>query len=118
MEKKATKKIGTFELVWYIICGAVALWGLTYIVLGSIANLADLPQHDNKLLLASDKLAKTFGLGFLGWGVIIFAIGMVLAIIVMLVIASKVDRTSEKAARRAARLAKIEAEMADNAEAK
>lgn len=106
-------KISVFELVWYILSGLIALWGLTYIVLGLVAQYADLPQHNNALLDASNRIKRLFGLDFLGWGMILLVIGVVLAVIVLLAVASKAGKTTEKAARRAARLAKLEADMAE-----
>ena len=38
--KKANRKpfpLHPFELVWYILTGLVSVWGLTYIVLGLVA---------------------------------------------------------------------------------
>ena len=112
MAKKVNGKgVKIFEIVFYSICGAVALWGLTYIVLGLIANYADVPDNKNYVLQASENLREMFKLGFYEWGLIIFSIGMGLGILVLIIIANTVDKTNEKAARRAARLAKIEAEM-------
>ena len=87
---------------------------LTYIVLGLIANYGPI---DNDLQQASENLAKLFKLGFFEWGIILFCIGMGIGILVLLIIASTVDKTNEKAARRAARLAKIEADMDATAKA-
>ena len=112
MAKKMNGKVlKIFETVWYTLCGAVAVWGLTYITLGLIAEYSDVPEKKNYLLQASNDLAKHFGLGFFYWGLIIFAIGMLAGVLVLLIIANTVDKTNEKAQRRAARLAKIEAEM-------
>lgn len=118
MAKNNAKAVKIFEIIFYSICGAVALWGLTYIVLGSIAEYADIPEKSNYIATANKGFAKTFGMGFLNWGIIIFLIGMGLGILVLLIIANTVDKTNEKAARRAARLAKIEADMNATAEAK
>ena len=108
-------KLSVFEIVWYSITGAVTLWGLTYIVLGLIANYAPVSTHDNVLLQASNSIANNFnGLGFFEWGLIIMVIGVAAATVVLLAYASKVGKTSEKAARRAARLAKVKAEMEAN----
>ena len=109
------KKLSAFEIVWYIICALLMLWGLTYIVLGTIANFIDLPAEKNALLSFSNSIKSNFKLDALNWGLIIFAIGMALAIIVLLVVASRVDKTSEKAARRAQRLAKLQEEMSQPA---
>ena len=113
MAKNNAKSVKIFEIIFYSICGALAIWGLTYIVLGLVAEYADIPSSQNYIEQASKSLAKQFGMGFLNWGIIIFCIGMGLGIAVLLIIANTVDKTSEKAARRAARLAKIEADMAE-----
>ena len=36
------KKLSTFELVWYILCALVVLWGLTYICIGVINHFASI----------------------------------------------------------------------------
>ena len=113
-KKLSGKALKIFEIVVYSIAGAIALWGLTYIVLGLIANYGPI---DNDLQQASENLAKLFKLGFFEWGIILFCIGMGIGILVLLIIASTVDKTNEKAARRAARLAKIEADMDATAKA-
>lgn len=102
MKKKLA--ISTFELVWYILTGAVALWGLTYIVLGLIGMYAPVAAADNALAQASDKFKETFKLGFFGWGLIIFSVGAVAASACLIISSKSADRESEKAARRAARL--------------
>lgn len=115
MAKTNKKAVNVFETVWYSICGALSLWGLVYIVLGLIANYADIPASKNPILSGSNAIKAAFGMDFLGWGVLLFALGVLLAIIVLLTVAGTVDKTTEKAARRAARLAKIEAEMNNEA---
>lgn len=107
-KKLSGKALKIFETIVYSIAGGIALWGLTYIVLGLIANYGPI---DNDLQKASENLAKLFKLGFFEWGIILFCIGMGIGILVLLIIANTVDKTNEKAARRAARLAKIEADM-------
>ena len=101
--KKNNKKSQIFEVVWYTLCALLALWGLTYIVLGIVAEA--ITSVDNPLLDASDTIKKLFGLGFLYWGLIILAIASVLAIIVLLINGKNTDREQEREARRAARLA-------------
>ena len=80
--KKANKKklpLHPAELVWYIVCGLVGLWGLTYIVLGLIAENLPITSEDNDFVAANAKFADTFGLDWLGWGLIIFAIAAIAA---------------------------------------
>ncbi len=102
---KKKMKVSIFEIVWYSLCGLVALWGLTYITLGLIGDLLPVTATENGLAKASEVIRAHFGLGFLGWGMILVGIGAVLAIIVLLLNAKKSDKEVEKAARRAARLA-------------
>ena len=112
--KKASQKklpLHPAELIWYIVCGLVGLWGLTYIVLGIIADNLPVASEDGDFVAANIKFAKTFGLDWLGWGLIILAIASVAAVIVLLIMSNKTDRDYEKNTRRAARLAQLEAEM-------
>ena len=97
------KKTKIFEIVWYSLCGAVALWGLTYVALGLIATFLEVKASDNVLAIANENFANVFKLGFLPWGLIIISVAAVAAIIVLLVVGKKVDREQEKALRRQAR---------------
>ena len=112
----AKRKVSVFEIVWYTLCGLVALWGLTYITLGLIGKYASLPVKDNVLLNASKDFAKVFGLGFFEWGLIILAISAVAAIIVLCTTAKKFDREYEKQLRRQARRQGFTEVPAENAE--
>ena len=100
MKKKLP--ISIFELVTYIICGLLGLWGLTYISLG-IAVVFISTETD--LAKANDSFGD---FGFLGQGIVILLVAVLVAVIVLLVNAKKSDRDFEKAQRRAARLAKVE----------
>ena len=112
--KKENKKqltLHPFEWVWYILCGLVALWGLTYIVLGSIAENLPIKANDEGLVKINLDFAKTFKLDFLGWGLIILAIAAVAIVLVLLLFSNKVDRDYEKNVRRAQRMAQLDAEV-------
>ena len=100
--KKTNRKVSILEIIWYSLTGLLALWGLTFIVLGVIAR--NLP-NDAGLVKASVDYAKTMHLSFYEAGLILLPTGVVLAIIVLLVTAKKADREVEKQQRRAARLA-------------
>ena len=100
--KKSKLKLSIFEIVWYTLCALIFLWGLTYIVLGLVAKFAPIPNADNKILTASNDYAKTFGLGFFGYGLIHTGVAWLLAIVVLLVYSRKYDREYEKEQRRAA----------------
>ena len=111
--KKQNKKkfpLHPFELVWYVLCGLVGLWGLTYIVFGIVAQNLPISSESEGFVKVNEDFAKTFKLDFLGWGLIILAIASVAAVVVLLFFSSKVDRDYEKNVRRAQRLAQLEAE--------
>lgn len=112
--KKQNKKklaLHPFEVVWYTLCTAVMVWGLTYIVLGIIAHaLPTKAENEGLVKVNFEEFAKTFGLDFLGWGLIILAIGAVAIVVVLIAFSSKVDRDFEKNVRRAQRLAQLEEE--------
>ena len=111
--KKENKKrfpLHPFELIWYVLCGLVGLWGLTYIVFGIVAQNLPISSESDGFIKVNEDFAKTFKLDFLGWGLIILAIASVAAVVVLLLFSSKVDRDYEKNVRRAQRLAQLEAE--------
>ena len=111
--KKQNKKkfpLHPFELVWYILCGLVGIWGLTYIVLGIVANQLPIRTEDQPLVEADNKIKELFKLNFLSWGLIILAIAAVAVVLVLVLFSNKVDRDYEKNVRRAQRLAQLEAE--------
>ena len=114
--REKLKQLTLFEKVCYPVCALLILWGFTYVVLGLIADNLQVSSANNYLKQASDSLAKIFGLGFFGWGLIIFGIGVVIAVIVLLVNARNTDRDYERAQRRAARLNRnriVDAEVKD-----
>ena len=113
--KKANKRrlpLHPFEFVWYTLTGLVGAWGLTYIVLGLVAQNLPVKSEDDGLVKANAEFAKTFKLDFFGWGLIILAIAAVAAVVVLLLFSNKVDRDYEKNVRRAQRMAQMEAEEA------
>ena len=101
VEKKKSKlPITIFELVVYILAGLLALWGLTYMCLGFACNFA---KYNSALVEANKTLRDNAnGLGFLGQGLIIIAVGITLAVIVLCVNAKTTDREYEKEQRRKA----------------
>ena len=101
-KKKNYSKSQIFEMVWYPLCGAVALWGIVYLILGIIAKA--LPGEDKDLQLADKAIEKAFGLGFMWWGLILIVIGTVLAVISLCANGKGSDREQERNARRQARL--------------
>lgn len=109
-KNKKALPLHPFEIVWYSICLLVGLWGLTYIVLGLVAENLPITSKKEGLVAANADFAKTFKLDFFGWGLIILAIAAVAAVIVLLLFSNKIDLDYEKNVRRAQRLAQLEAE--------
>ena len=92
--------VSLFELVWYPICIAVILWGITYVVLGLVNQFNDFSSLNS---FAND-FKGNFKLDLYFWGLIIIAIGVVAAVVVMLVFAKTYDRAADREQRRSARL--------------
>lgn len=109
---KKNKVLSLFEIVWYSVCGAFALWALTYIIIGTVVNYVSI---NSPFAVADRTIKKTFGLGFLYWGFIMLSVVTIAVIVVLLSNAKKADRTYEKEQRRAARLASIHADETPNA---
>ena len=100
-EKKKKLPISVFELVVYILAGLMALWGITYVVLGVVA--ANFASYKSSLYIVDAALKdNTSGLGFLGQGLIVLAVAVVVAAFVLLSNAKKSDREYEKEQRRSA----------------
>ena len=89
------RKVSIFEIVWYSICGLAALTGLVFIVLGLVG------QFGGKDFASLRDFSTP--------GYICLICGAVAASIVLIICAKGNDRAAEAAARRAARLAKVEA---------
>lgn len=102
MAKKGKLKIQ--EYIIYIGCGLFVLWGLVYIILGLLASNLPLPDSSNPLKGADDVIRNSFGLGFFGWGLILFGVFALVGAISLMVFAKDVDKNYEKNQRRAARL--------------
>lgn len=94
------KKISTKEFIWYAACGLVAAFGLICMIFGIIGYY--LPATNN-FIRDFEKNLKVLDLRT--WGIIFMAIGVIVALIVLLFNAKKADREIEKKTRREQRLA-------------
>ena len=104
----AKKKLSfsIFEIVWYIICALVILWGITYVVLPLINKYN---KFDSLKEFAQD-FKNLFGLSLYFWGLIIISIGVVAGVTVMIIYAKTFDRAADREQRRSARLNAIKKE--------
>lgn len=93
------RKVTLFETIWYVFCCLVAAAGITFITLGLVGQLGSTDVAN---------LRKFFLPGCLT-----LPGAAILAVIVLLIYAKTNDRASEIAARRAARLAKVDSSKAE-----
>ena len=100
----AKKRNKIIEITIYSVFGALALWGLVYIVLGLLASNLPIPDSQNALKSADNTIRSNFGLGFFGWGLILFGVFASLTAFSLIYFAKDVDKDYEKSQRRAARL--------------
>lgn len=98
--------LSIFEIVWYSICAAVIIWGLTYVVLSLIDKYNDLTSLHSFAL----DFKKTFGLALYFWGLIIIGIGVIAGVTVMIIYAKTFDRAADREQRRSARLSALKKE--------
>ena len=89
------RKVSIFEIIWYSLCGLAAITGLVFVILGLVGDFGG----------QSVKSLRDFSTP----GFICLPVGTVLAALVLIICAKGNDRAAEAAARRAARLAKVEA---------
>ncbi len=106
MNKKKFK-LSPKEYVWYILSLIMVTGGLVQIILGLIVEFANVKVSDFPLYNGNQDLIGWSKLGFLNWGLIWLAVGVVLAVLVLCIFATTNDRNMEKQSRRAARLNKI-----------
>lgn len=100
------RKVSKKELVGYIISGVIALFGLALIITHTVGVYLPVLRNENVIIIAENNLMNSLkmGLSFLGWGVIFMFIGVLVALIILLSVAKKVDIDVERAQRRAQRL--------------
>lgn len=106
MSSKRVSKLSIKEIVLYCICLAFVLWGLVYVVLGLLAAYLPISHNANPLYGADNAIRSAFGLGFLGWGLILAGVFAALFAILLTVFARGSDRNSDKDQKRAARMAR------------
>ncbi|MCD8195457.1 MAG: hypothetical protein LUD22_04100, partial [Coprobacillus sp.] len=108
-QKKKLAPIHIFEIVFYTVMGAIALWGLVYLILGLIITYYPATSSNTPMMGFNDAIKQYFGLTPLWWGVILFAFGAICIAIALICVDRTVDREREAEERRAARLAHIKA---------
>ena len=98
------------EITWYVIAGILAFVGLVFVVFGIVGDHLPVLSSDNWVLISESAWLKNWsGMGYRYWGLILLGAGTLIAVIALVYFASSGDRDTERAARRAQRLA-IESE--------
>lgn len=99
--KRLLNKISNKELAFYLIAGLIALAGLILVCFGIVSSNVNRQSqiHDADLAFAAK-----MKLPFRYWGLILFVVGVLVAVITLCVNAKKTDRIVEKEIRRQQRL--------------
>ena len=109
-EKSAKKRLRGKELFWYIFSGIIGLLGLIFLVFGIVGDHWQVLYSDNWILQSENVWLKNWShIGYRWWGLILLGIAAFISIVSLTLFAREGDRDSERALRRAQRLA-IEAE--------
>ena len=109
MPTKKTK-LKRKEIAWYVISGILAFVGLVFVVFGIVGDHLPVKASDNWVIISEKAwLSNWSHIGYRVWGIILVAAGALIAAIALTLFAKEGDRDTERAQRRAQRLA-IEAE--------
>lgn len=110
MEKKNVKtkknhRISWKEWTFYAIAILIALFGLSLTITGIVGDNLGVSLENNPIKAAEkDFIATGFAMNFRNLGLVIIALGALVAIITLMVNAKKSDREHEKQLRRQERL--------------
>lgn len=98
--------ITTKELVWYAISGIIIAAGLVLIILNLVGTYASGNAGTNPIKVAESSFMTSLGapISFLGWGLILLALGVIVLISTLAYNAKKSDKVVEQQIRRQQRL--------------
>ena len=100
------KKLSNKEIAWYVIAGVIAALGLVSLVFGIVGEHFPGKFEDNWIAASESGWIKAWSnLGYRWWGLILLGVAAFIAIVSLTVFAKEGDRDSERALRRAQRLA-------------
>lgn len=108
MEKQLSKKhhYKASEITWDIIAGIFVLAGLAFITLGIIGYSINVVPSKNWVYLSQDAwLTGWSHMGYFYWGLILFAVGVIILIISLIYFSKIYDRNYDKVQRRQQRMA-------------
>lgn len=105
MKTKKNRRINWKEWTFYAIAIVIALFGLSLMITGIVGDNLGVSLENNPIKTAEkDFIATGFAMNFRNLGLVIIALGALVAIITLMVNAKKSDREHEKQLRRQERL--------------
>ena len=103
---KTPKKLSNKEIAWYVVASIIATVGLVFLVFGIVGDHFPGDFKDNWIASSENGWLKNWSnMGYRWWGLILLGIAAFIAIVSLTVFAKEGDRDSERALRRAQRLA-------------
>ena len=105
-DKKKKTSLPRKEIAWYVFASFLAVVGLAFIVIGIVGDHLPVKSSDNWVLISEAAwLSNWSHMGYRYWGIILLAAGTLIGCTALTVFARSGDRDSERALRRAQRLA-------------
>ena len=105
-DKKKKTSLPRKEIAWYVFSSFLAVVGLTFIVIGIVGDHLPVKSSDNWVLISEAAwLSNWSHMGYRYWGIILLAVGTLIGCTALTMFARSGDRDSERALRRAQRLA-------------
>ena len=103
------KKLSGKEFVWYLVGATIAVFGIILMIFGIVGHHLPVNGEDNFIKTAETNLigAIKIPFDFRIWGIILFALGVLVDVIALAVNAKKTDREVEKQLRRQQRQASL-----------
>ncbi len=110
-DKKKKLSLPRKEIAWYVFASFLAVVGLTFIVIGIVGDHLPVKSSDNWVLISEAAwLSNWSHMGYRYWGIILLAAGALIGCTALTMFARSGDRDSERALRRAQRLAAVSEE--------
>lgn len=109
MAKEKKFNFSKKEWAWYIICLFIAFVGLVFAIIGIIGDHLPVKASDNWVRISEAAwLTNWSPMGYRYWGIILLCGGLVIFSFALTFFSRESDRDSERAARRAQRLAMLQ----------
>lgn len=102
----STKKLSKKEKFFYVVASLLAITGTVFLIFGIIGSHYPGLYEDNWVAASENSwLVNWSHMGYRWWGLILLGVGAIIAVITLAYFAKEGDRDTERAVRRAQRLA-------------